>query len=108
MANLTYPQTALLIGGVILFAVASASSLEFVIAKYISASRVRRQDAVYQEVRISADARCPYCKDPIDSDDWLVICGECGVVHHSECWQESDACCVFGCKGHSPVAALPS
>jgi Zn finger protein HypA/HybF involved in hydrogenase expression len=108
MANLTYPQTVLLVGGVILFAVVSASSLEFVISKYVSSSRANRQKALYQEVMISADARCPYCKDRIVSDDFLVICAECGVVHHSECWQESDTCCVFGCKGNSPVAALPS
>src|SRR5262245_58371806 len=108
MGNLTYPQTALLVGGVILFAVASASSLEFVISRYLSASRERRQEALYREVTISAEAKCPFCKERIESDDILVICAECGVVHHSECWQESDACCVFGCKGNSPVAALPS
>lgn len=42
---------------------------------------------------------CPYCQTPIKPDAEVVICSDCGMPHHRECWQESRHCTTFGCAG---------
>ncbi len=43
------------------------------------------------------DAICPYCREAVKTD--TVSCLICGTWHHSECWEETRHCSVFGCKG---------
>ncbi len=42
---------------------------------------------------------CPYCQYPIKIDSEVVICSDCLIPHHQECWQENGGCTTFGCKG---------
>lgn len=42
---------------------------------------------------------CPYCKSEIREDDDVVICSECEMPHHKECWIENKGCTTFGCTG---------
>ena len=46
---------------------------------------------------------CPYCQTPVETNESSVCCLECGIVHHSECWnQNGGTCTTYGCKGKSP------
>lgn len=42
---------------------------------------------------------CPYCKCEIKEDDVVVICSDCEMPHHKECWIENKGCTTFGCTG---------
>ncbi len=47
---------------------------------------------------------CPFCKTEIRADDEIVICSECEMPHHLECWIENQGCTTFGCLGTIDVA----
>jgi len=42
---------------------------------------------------------CPYCKTPFTEDDEIVICSNCEMPHHKDCWIENTGCTTFGCTG---------
>lgn len=42
---------------------------------------------------------CPYCKTAFKPDDEIVVCSECGMPHHKDCWIENQRCTTFGCQG---------
>ena len=42
---------------------------------------------------------CPYCKTEFKEEDDVVICINCEMPHHKECWIENKACTTFGCTG---------
>lgn len=50
---------------------------------------------------------CPYCKTEFKEDDDIVICSECEMPHHKECWIENKGCTTFGCLGTIKAAPAP-
>lgn len=42
---------------------------------------------------------CPYCKAQFKPNDLVVICSDCDMPHHKECWIENSGCTTFGCLG---------
>lgn len=42
---------------------------------------------------------CPYCKSQFLPDDNVVLCSECDMPHHRDCWIENKCCTTFGCTG---------
>jgi hypothetical protein len=50
------------------------------------------------------EALCPYCRNSILEKEKVVSCRECRTIHHSECWNETDRCSVFGCGNKSEIA----
>lgn len=42
---------------------------------------------------------CPYCKVGIEEKDSIVICSNCEMPHHKDCWIENEGCTTFGCVG---------
>lgn len=42
---------------------------------------------------------CPYCQFPVKGHEELVVCSECGIPHHKDCWNENHGCTTFGCTG---------
>lgn len=42
---------------------------------------------------------CPYCKTQIKDTDDVVMCSNCEIPHHKECWIENQGCTTFGCTG---------
>lgn len=42
---------------------------------------------------------CPYCKTVLEKNDDVVICSECQMPHHKQCWIENKGCTTFACKG---------
>ena len=42
---------------------------------------------------------CPYCKTKFSDDDDIIVCSECEMPHHKECWIENQGCTTFGCLG---------
>ena len=42
---------------------------------------------------------CPYCKTGFTSEDEVVVCSQCEMPHHKECWIENQGCTTFGCMG---------
>lgn len=47
---------------------------------------------------------CPYCKTEIRAEDEIVVCSECDMPHHKECWIENQGCTTFGCLGSIKTA----
>ena len=35
---------------------------------------------------------CPVCNNPFVSDDDIVVCPQCGLPHHRECWKSIGQC----------------
>lgn len=42
---------------------------------------------------------CPFCKTAFLPDDEIVVCSECEMPHHKDCWIENQGCTTFGCLG---------
>lgn len=42
---------------------------------------------------------CPYCRSEFTINDDIVICSECDMPHHKDCWIENQVCTTFGCLG---------
>ena len=42
---------------------------------------------------------CPYCQFPLKQDSEVVVCAECRIPHHRECWRENGGCTTFGHQG---------
>ena len=42
---------------------------------------------------------CPYCKTELKKDDDIIVCSECNMPHHKDCWIENKGCTTFGCLG---------
>ena len=40
---------------------------------------------------------CPFCQSVIKPGIEVLVCAECGIPHHSECWHENNGCTTFGC-----------
>ncbi len=47
---------------------------------------------------------CPYCRFPIKPGEEIVVCPQCEVPHHLDCWQENQGCTTYGCTGGAPAA----
>lgn len=47
---------------------------------------------------------CPFCQTPIKPDAGHVVCPECHIPHHSECWSSNGGCTTFGCVGGSQIS----
>jgi hypothetical protein len=41
---------------------------------------------------------CSVCQGPIGHDDLTTHCPACGLIFHSECWQENRGCSAYGCS----------
>ena len=42
---------------------------------------------------------CPFCKTEFKPSENIVICSECDMPHHKDCWIENQGCTTFGCLG---------
>lgn len=42
---------------------------------------------------------CPYCLSPIMRKDSVILCKDCRLPHHRDCWRENGGCTTFGCTG---------
>lgn len=42
---------------------------------------------------------CPFCKTEFKPNDEIVVCSECDMPHHKDCWVENQGCTTFGCLG---------
>ncbi len=42
---------------------------------------------------------CPFCKTEFNPTDEIVMCSECDMPHHKDCWVENQGCTTFGCLG---------
>ncbi len=42
---------------------------------------------------------CPFCKTAFKESDNIVICSDCDMPHHKDCWIENQGCTTFGCMG---------
>jgi len=49
---------------------------------------------------------CPYCQFPLKADSEVVVCAECRIPHHRECWRENGGCTTFGHQGLRKEARL--
>ncbi|MFO7947073.1 MAG: RING finger protein [Armatimonadota bacterium] len=51
---------------------------------------------------------CPFCRFPIKPGEDIVVCPECGVPHHADCWEENGGCTTYGCTGGRQAASQPT
>ncbi len=51
---------------------------------------------------------CPYCRTTIEANAPAVVCPQCGIPHHEDCWRENGRCTTFGCQGRATSATFPT
>ena len=51
---------------------------------------------------------CPYCKTGFQEGDDIVVCSNCDMPHHKDCWIENQGCTTFGCMGTINTANVAS
>jgi len=60
----------------------------------------RKQESKRADKEKHIGKTCPYCQYVIKPGVDIVVCSECGIPHHKECWQENgNKCTTFGCRG---------
>ena len=42
---------------------------------------------------------CPFCKTEFTATDDIVVCSDCDMPHHKDCWVENGGCTTFCCLG---------
>lgn len=42
---------------------------------------------------------CPYCHTAFVAEDDIVVCNDCEMPHHKDCWIANKGCTTFGCQG---------
>lgn len=42
---------------------------------------------------------CPFCKTEFKPNDEIIVCSECEMPHHKDCWITNQGCTTFGCSG---------
>ena len=50
---------------------------------------------------------CPYCQTPLKPQDRVIVCPQCGMPHHQDCWQDNGGCTTYGCATTGAREALP-
>jgi hypothetical protein len=53
-------------------------------------------------------ARCAICKFPLQDDDEIVHCPECGTPYHKACWESIGGCAVYGCQAAATPDVKPA
>lgn len=46
---------------------------------------------------------CPVCKQEIKELDKVTVCPDCGMPHHTDCWEMNRGCSTFGCAQQGSV-----
>ena len=41
---------------------------------------------------------CPVCSTEIQASDEKIICPDCKIAFHKDCWNENNGCATYGCK----------
>ena len=41
---------------------------------------------------------CPVCSTAILSTDESIVCPDCKIAYHKDCWKENNGCATYGCK----------
>ena len=49
------------------------------------------------EISEYLEFNCPYCMAILEKDDQVVLCKNCKVAHHFECWNLYSGCTTLGC-----------
>jgi len=63
----------------------------------ISFSRTPAVDSVAESC-IANEATCAVCQCSLLPDDDRTLCPECGLPHHTDCWNENFGCSAYGCS----------
>ena len=53
-----------------------------------------------QEKKSSASAKntnCPVCCTEIQEGDETIVCPECKMAYHKDCWEDNKGCATYGC-----------
>ncbi len=60
-----------------------------------------RQTTKTEEIKMNnyVGKICPFCKTAFNEDDEIVVCSNCDMPHHKDCWIENQGCTTFGCMG---------
>ncbi|MEI6287551.1 MAG: RING finger protein [Bacillota bacterium] len=57
---------------------------------------------------VAVGKTCPYCQFTIKPGEETIVCDQCGMAHHVQCWKENgDKCTTFGCSEDKAVVADP-
>lgn len=51
---------------------------------------------------------CPYCRTAFTETDEVVVCSECEMPHHKDCWISNNGCTTFGCQGTIQGIDIPT
>ncbi len=50
------------------------------------------------ETLATGEATCAVCQCSLLPDDDRTLCPECGLPHHTDCWNENFGCSAYGCS----------
>ncbi len=50
-----------------------------------------------EDSKVLAGTKCPYCMSEVTDGDQIVMCKNCRVIHHLECWKIYNGCTTLGC-----------
>lgn len=41
---------------------------------------------------------CPVCSTEISSDEEQIVCPDCKMAYHKDCWNDNNGCATYGCR----------
>ena len=51
---------------------------------------------------------CPVCCTIVDENDEAIICPDCKIKYHKDCWIDNNGCATYGCPSSGCLAPPPS
>lgn len=51
---------------------------------------------------------CPVCKQKINEQDTVMVCPDCDMPHHADCWEMNGGCSTFACAQQGTVKTKES
>lgn len=60
-----------------------------------------------QENTAAADCVCPVCCTRLSESDGTVVCPDCKMVYHQDCWADNNGCATYGCPSSGCLAPPP-
>ena len=61
-------------------------------------SKIKMEQEAAPEQTVATNNNCPVCCTTIEQGDDVVVCPDCSMQYHKDCWNDNNGCATYGCK----------
>ena len=61
-------------------------------------SKINTEQEATSSQPSTTNNNCPVCCTAIEQGDEVVVCPDCSMQYHKDCWNDNNGCATYGCK----------